>query len=80
VATKSKVEVLRCLNPQCRGLLAYEVTEGNVLYTDLAWTARSDGELRYFPCPKCGGRNIVEPFTDERGRATHRVTRFEPAP
>jgi hypothetical protein len=79
VAGKSKVDVLRCLNPQCGGLLAYEVTEGNVLYVDLAWTARADGEVRYFPCPKCGGRNIVEPFTDDRGRPAHRVTRFEPA-
>ncbi len=80
VAAKSKVDVLRCLNPRCGGLLAYEVTEGNVLYVDLAWTARVDGEVRYFPCPKCGGRNIVEPFAEESGRTRHRVTRFEPAP
>ena len=69
------INVLRCLNPECRGLLAYEVNSNNVLYIDLAWTAARDGDLRYFPCPKCGARNVVEPFTDEKGRAGHRVTR-----
>ncbi|MBI4516640.1 MAG: hypothetical protein HY699_12585 [Deltaproteobacteria bacterium] len=72
--------VLRCLNSDCRGLLAYEVDDHNVLYVDLAWSANQDGELRYFPCPKCGGRNVVEPFTDAKGKTGHRVTRFAPAP
>lgn len=73
------INVLHCLNPECGGLLAYEVDSNNVLYLDLAWMAKSDGVSRYFPCPRCGGRNIVEPFTDAKGKLTHRVTRFAPA-
>ena len=71
------VSVLRCLDPDCGGMLAYEVTEGNVLSVDLAWTARQDGDTRYFPCPKCNGRNIVEEFFDAKGNLKHRVTRYE---
>ena len=71
------VQALRCLDPQCGGLLAYEVDSDNVLYVDLAWTARRDGDTRYFPCPKCGGRNVVEEARDAKGRTVHRVTRFE---
>lgn len=74
-----KVGVLRCLGESCVGMLAYEVTEGNVLYVDLAHTALRDGETRYFPCPVCRGRNIVEEFADPRGSVKHRVTRFAPA-
>jgi hypothetical protein len=74
-----KVDVLRCLGETCGGMLAYEVTEGNVLYVDLAYTARRDGEVSYFPCPSCGGRNVVEEFTDAGGATAHRVARFEPA-
>jgi hypothetical protein len=72
------INVLRCLNPDCRGMLAYEVSSDNVLYVDLAWTARRDGELRYFPCPKCRGRNIVEEIRGAGGALQHKVTRFEP--
>jgi len=72
------INVLRCLNTQCRGMLAYEVSSDNVLYVDLAWTARRDGDTRYFPCPKCGGRNIVEEIRDGAGEPKHKVTRFEP--
>ena len=72
------INVLRCLDPACGGMLAYEVSSDNVLYVDLAWTARRDGDKRYFPCPKCGGRNIVEEFLDAKGVQKHRVTRFEP--
>ncbi len=71
------ISVLHCLNPNCRGLLAYEVDSDNVLYVDLAWTAHSAGNLRYFPCPKCGGKNIVEEFRDAKGQRKHRVTRFQ---
>jgi hypothetical protein len=71
------VHVLRCLNPACRALLAYEVDSHNVLHIDLAWTARREGDLAYFPCPKCSGKNIVEPFTDDRGRRRHRVTHWK---
>ncbi len=69
------IHVLHCLNPQCAGLLAYEVDSNNVLYVDLAWTAARDGDVHYFPCPKCGGKNIVEEIRTEKG-SRHRVTRF----
>ncbi len=69
---------LRCLNPTCGGLLAYEVDRDNVLHVDLAWTARQDGDRRYFPCPKCGGKNIVEEVRNDKGQVRHKVTRWEP--
>jgi hypothetical protein len=69
------IRVLHCLNPQCDGLLAYEVDASNVLYVDLAWMARRDGDMSYFPCPKCGGKNIVEEYRTEKG-LRHRVTHF----
>ena len=80
VATKpaskaAEIRVLHCLNPQCDGLLAYEVDANNMLYTDLAWTATRDGDTTYFPCPKCGGKNIVEEVRTEKG-LRHRVSRF----
>jgi hypothetical protein len=73
------IHVLRCLNPDCRALLAFEVDSENVLYVDLAWMARQEDGLHYFPCPQCKGRNVVEPFTNAKGKPGHRVTRFVPA-
>jgi hypothetical protein len=70
------INVLKCLNPDCRALLPFEVDSDNMLYVDLAWMARAEGDTRYFRCPKCGGRNIVEPFHDTKGKQGHRVTRF----
>lgn len=72
------VRVLRCLGPGCGGLLAYEVDAENVLYTDLAWTAHAAGDRRFFPCPKCGGKNLLEEVPAPDGRTRHRVTRWEP--
>ena len=72
------IHVLRCLNPECRGLLAYEVDSENVLYVDLAWTAKADGTFRYFPCPRCNGKNVVEALRTDKGQVKHRVTRWEP--
>ena len=72
------IQVLRCVSPACDGLLAYEVDSNNVLYVDLAWTARRGTGFRYFPCPKCGGKNIVEGFRTADGTEKHRVTRWEP--
>lgn len=68
---------LRCLNPDCRALLAYEVDDKNVLYVDLAWTARTQGDLKYFPCPKCGGKNVVEATQNDKGVSVHQVTRWQ---
>lgn len=73
------VRVLRCLNPSCRAMLAYEVTGDNVLYLDLSWTARSEGDMRYFPCPLCHGRNVLEETRDAAGAPRQRVARFVPA-
>lgn len=72
------VDALRCLNPACGGLLAFEVTPENILNPDLHWMARQDGATRYFPCPKCKGRNVVEEVRDAKGALRHGVTRFEP--
>ena len=72
------INVLHCLNPQCNGLLAYEVDSNNVLYVDLAWTAQRVGPTSYFPCPKCHGKNIIEAFRSEEGQTKHRVVRWEP--
>jgi hypothetical protein len=71
------ITVLRCLNPDCNGLLAYEVNSDNVLYVDLAWTARREAGRAYFPCPKCNGKNIVEECRTDKGQPQHRVTRWE---
>ena len=80
--TKAKkaadIFALRCLNPQCGGLLAYEVDSQNVLYVDLAWTAKRDGNTLYFPCPKCSGKNVVEEFHNDAGVRGHRVVRWQP--
>ncbi len=72
------IAVLHCLNPACGALLAYEVDSQNVLYVDLAWTARRDGTTSYFPCPKCGGKNVVEPWRDDKGQTRHRITGWAP--
>jgi hypothetical protein len=79
-ATKktADIQVLHCLNAACRGLLAYEVDSHNVLYVDLAWTAIINGDQRYFPCPKCHGKNIVEELRAANGQLKHRVTHWEP--
>jgi hypothetical protein len=76
VKRAADIQVLRCLNPACRALLGYEVSGDNVLHVDLAHTAAADGDLRFFPCPKCGGRNVIEAFADEKGRQRHRVARY----
>ncbi len=70
------INVLRCLNPECRALLAYEVDSNNVLYLDLSWSAKQAGSTRYFPCPKCHGKNCLESI-DVNGKAKQRVARFE---
>lgn len=68
--------VLRCLSPECGALLAYEVDRDNFLYVDLSWTARRDGDTAYLPCPRCGGRNVIEPQADATGRQRPRVARY----
>ncbi|MFQ5667764.1 MAG: nitrate reductase associated protein [Candidatus Binatia bacterium] len=72
------IRVLHCLNPDCGGLLAYEVDSNDVLSLDLAWTAKREGGVMFFPCPKCQGKNIVEAVRDEKRGWRHKVTRWEP--
>ena len=48
-------------------------------YDTSLWMARTDGATKYFPCPKCHGRNIVEEVRDAKGTLRHAVTRFAPA-
>jgi len=74
----AEIDVLRCLNPECRWMLAYEVTAQGFLSPDLHWMARQDGATRHFPCPNCAGRNIIEEVRDAKGATRHAVTRFEP--
>jgi hypothetical protein len=78
VKKAADIQVLHCLNPGCGGLLAYEVDSQNVLHVDLSWTAREGPGYRYFPCPKCGGRNILEALPATHGVTRHRIGRWEP--
>jgi len=73
-AKASGIDVLRCAAPGCHALLAYEIDAEGFLYVDLAWTARSTpAGNRYFPCPRCGARNVIEFGIDARGRRRPRV-------
>jgi hypothetical protein len=72
------IHVLHCLKPGCGGLLAYEVDSQNVLHLDLAWTAREGPGYRYFPCPKCGARNILQALRSTQGVTQYRIDRWEP--
>ena len=74
----ASITALRCLNDSCRALLAYEVDANNILHVDLAWTARRQGDVAFFPCPSCHGKNVVEPDKNEKGQPVHRVTRWQP--
>jgi DNA-directed RNA polymerase subunit RPC12/RpoP len=73
-----KVNVLRCGGPSCRALLAFEETDEGYLLGQAIELADVDGSKRYLPCPKCGGRQLVEEYTHNGKRRT-RVIGFEPA-
>lgn len=70
------VRVLRCLDPACNALLPFEVEADGTLLLDLRDCARQSGDVWYFPCPRCGGKNILE--IPPPGRTKPRVARFEP--
>ena|GEM_PF-1296529 len=55
-----KVHVLRCRSQTCGGLLAFEETDGGFLLGQAILLADEDEGKRFFPCPKCGGRNLVQ--------------------
>jgi len=73
-----KVHVLRCRNQACGGLLAFEETDRGYLLGQVLELADVDGAKRFFPCPKCGGRQLVEEFECD-GKRRVRVVGYEPA-
>jgi hypothetical protein len=74
-----KVNVLRCRNESCKGLLAFEETDEGYLLGQVLELADVDGEQRFFPCPKCGGRLLVEEYVHRDGKLRVRVCGFLPA-
>lgn len=75
-AKPAGVRVLRCLDPACNALLPFEVEADGTLLLDLRDCARQSGDVWYFPCPRCGGKNILEIPPSAGGKP--RVARFEP--
>ncbi|MFT4570430.1 MAG: hypothetical protein ACI8TX_000569 [Hyphomicrobiaceae bacterium] len=74
-----KVNVLHCRSQTCEALLAYEETSEGLLLGNMYLLAQHDGDLAFFPCPRCGGRNIVVEV-EHGGRMRSKVTGFEPKP
>jgi hypothetical protein len=74
-----KVNVLRCRGDGCAALLAFEETDAGYLLGQAIELAERDGAKRYLPCPRCGGRQVVEEFVLDGKRRT-RVTGFEAPP
>ena len=68
--------MLRCRDDSCKGLLAFEETEEGYLLGQVLELADVVGDRRFFPCPKCGGRLLVEEFEHE-GKRRVRVCGFE---
>ncbi len=73
-----KVQVLKCRDVACGGLLAFEETDQGYLLGRVLELAEADGERWFLPCPKCGGRQFVEEFEHE-GKSRVRVCGFEPS-
>ena len=71
-----KVHVLRCRSEACDGLLAFEETDEGFLLGNMYALGDVDGSRRYFPCPRCGGRNLVEEVAHQ-GKLRSRVYGFE---
>ena len=71
------MQVLRCRDVACGGLLAFEETDQGYLLGRVLELAEADGERWFLPCPKCGGRQFVEEFEHE-GKSRVRVCGFEP--
>lgn len=73
-----KVHVLRCGAEACRALLPFEETDEGLLLGNMIEVATRDGAVRFFPCPRCGGRNLVEEIVYE-GKKRSRVSGFAAA-
>lgn len=73
-----KVHVLRCGSESCRCLLPFEETDEGLLLGNMIEVAtRKDGAV-FFPCPRCGGRNLVEEVVVD-GKKRTRVCGFAAA-
>ena len=70
-----KVHVLRCRSEACHALLPFEETDEGVLLGNMIDVATREGDVAFFPCPRCGGRNLVEEI-DYEGKRRTRVTGF----
>jgi hypothetical protein len=70
-----KVHVLRCRSESCRALLPFEETDEGVLLGNMIEVATRDGGAAFFPCPRCGGRNLVEEIVLD-GKKRTRVCGF----
>lgn len=74
---KIKVNPLRCKSESCDGLLAFEETDEGFLMGNMILLADEVEGKRFFPCPKCRGRNLVDEV-EHGGRTRVRVFGFEP--
>lgn len=70
-----KVHVLRCRSEACRALLPFEETDEGLLLGNMIDVATRDGDMAFFPCPRCGGRNLVEEVVRD-GKKRTRVGDF----
>jgi hypothetical protein len=70
-----KVHVLRCRSESCHALLPFEETDEGVLLGNMIEVATRAGGATFFPCPRCGGRNLVEEVEYE-GKLRTRVAGF----
>lgn len=77
-AKRVKVHVLRCRSESCDGLLAFEETDQGYLLGQVFSLAEVDGVRRFFPCPKCDGRNLVRE-EEYSGKIRTKVYGFEPS-
>jgi hypothetical protein len=73
-----KVHVLRCRSESCRALLPFEETDEGLLLGNMIDLASRDGAAAFFPCPRCGGRNLVEETVVD-GKRRSRVSGFAAA-
>jgi hypothetical protein len=80
-AKQVKVQVLKCRKESCRGLLAFEETDDGYLLGQVLELADVDEVgMRFFPCPKCGSRLLVEEYVHRDGKLRVRVSGFIPTP
>lgn len=74
-----RIHVARCRGEACGALLALEETDDGLLMGNMADLAERDGDLAFFLCRRCGGRNLVEEVQHE-GKVRTRISGFVAAP